>query len=60
MGDEEKAELSTICLQLKFEALDGKLRTPMNEAETRAELIDPKLDGNNKIVIGAEGVFQTH
>jgi hypothetical protein len=27
LGDEEKAELSTICLQLKLEAPDGKLRT---------------------------------
>ncbi|MEA3293740.1 MAG: Bro-N domain-containing protein [Euryarchaeota archaeon] len=27
LGDEEKAELSTICLQLKLEASDGKLRT---------------------------------
>lgn len=27
VGDEEKAELSTICLQLKLEAPDGKLRT---------------------------------
>ncbi|MFA4955430.1 MAG: Bro-N domain-containing protein [Candidatus Methanoperedens sp.] len=26
LGDEEKAELSTICLQLKLEAPDGKLR----------------------------------
>ncbi|MBU4138550.1 MAG: hypothetical protein KJ729_01200 [Euryarchaeota archaeon] len=27
LGEEEKAELSTICLQLKLEAPDGKLRT---------------------------------
>ena len=27
LGDGEKAELSTICLQLKLEAPDGKLRT---------------------------------